>query len=171
MDVMENMCLADFAAKYRYAKSRKITNIVASDVEENGLEEEPLETNVYALRNGKGYLFRRTKPMLYHPWRDELADLIENNNEEACGVYKENIERNRRRFNVFDENELEMVLLNIQNTTEDANEIPENSNLENIFRPFGMAEIDSQINILAIPIPEQDDNQVQKKPWGMMCGS
>ncbi|XP_050339187.1 uncharacterized protein LOC126765663 [Bactrocera neohumeralis] len=180
-DQLETVCLADFASMFKFVKSNRI--VQDSDHE----EEEREDNNVpdigvpIALRDGSGFVKKRTKPiiiryrrfspdvtkveyfremvMLFYPWRNEQEDLIENDNELTCITHRILIEGNRKKYDVFDQRELESVLESLYNETdlEEAvqNELPV---VENEFRVLALPEISPNINLLDLHGEHTTDN-------------
>ncbi|XP_075158165.1 uncharacterized protein LOC142231442 [Haematobia irritans] len=92
--------------------------------------------------------------MLYRPWRNEEVELLHNDNEATCIAEKELIEINRRKYDVFEERELENILQRLSEEDEVANQIlqgEDEAEIDTEFQVLGVPEIDSHMNLLQTP--------------------
>ncbi|CAF0843236.1 unnamed protein product [Adineta ricciae] len=132
-DEMKDVCLADFASLYNVSK-RKIgsTEIVENSDDENNTEEVDERAIVLKMKNGKGWIKKRTKKkiirfrnfklhqdpenyyreqlMLFLPWNNEEEDLIYINHEEQFELYKDLIQQKRSEYVHREANEFEKAL-------------------------------------------------------------
>ncbi|XP_061393643.1 uncharacterized protein LOC133329165 [Musca vetustissima] len=169
-DELEHICLADFAANYKYSKSRRSNNREADYEEQDPEENAEQILRIFKLKDNSGFVQEKIKPhviryrrynvnthrsdyfrelvMLFHPWRNEELDLLHNDNEATCIALKESIEFNRKKYDVFEDRELENILqrLRDEDSIEDVNE--EAGNIDDEFRVLGVPEIDPNVNIL-----------------------
>ena len=131
-DEMKNVCLADFASLYNVSKKQtnnvQITeNSDDEDVTDNELD----EVIALKMKNGKGWIKKRTKKkiirfrnfklhqdpenyyreqlMLFQPWSNEEEDLIDINHEETFELYKDLIQQNRSEYVHREANEFEQA--------------------------------------------------------------
>ncbi|XP_037811885.1 uncharacterized protein LOC119603786 [Lucilia sericata] len=178
-DVLSDICLAYFAAYYKFSKS--IRNTRYQEGEDDYIEDDIEITDEVGiplrLRNNSGYVSKRkhaaiirfpsfnadvtrsdyfrSLAMLYLPWRNEREELLDNNNEETCNIHKVTIEQNRVQFEIFKEGELEEI---IQQVHSEVNDIENNLNdntaatqlLDDEFRALAVPEIDNNVNIINI---------------------
>ncbi|KAI8116853.1 ATP-dependent DNA helicase PIF1 [Lucilia cuprina] len=175
-DELDSLCLADFAAFYKFLRTARNIQNDETYNEHEDQEENELSGRFLRLKDNSGFIKKKTKPnviryrhynvnthrsdyfrelvMLYHPWRNEEIDILQNDNEGFCSIHKDSIESNRRRYDVFEERELENVLENLRHETEsDSNGSEDNYNtaIDNEFRVLGVPEINPDINVLNIP--------------------
>ncbi|XP_061391279.1 uncharacterized protein LOC133326674 [Musca vetustissima] len=172
-DELEDLCLADFAANYKYSRTRR-NNASTGDYEEHDDHEENSEQTlrIFQLKDNSGFIQEKVKPhviryrrynvnthksdyfrelmMLFYPWRNEDVDLLQNDNEASCNAFKERIELNRKKYDVFEDRELENVLqrLRDEERIEDITEEEEIRNVDDEFRVLGVPDIDPNVNIL-----------------------
>ncbi|XP_061388948.1 uncharacterized protein LOC133324078, partial [Musca vetustissima] len=93
--------------------------------------------------------------MLYLPWRNEVEELLENDNENTCMVHKRTIEENQLQFDLFKEGELDEILLQVQDENNAIiNDAIDNTiasqMLDDEFRALAIPEIDNNINIFDV---------------------
>ncbi|KNE88368.1 hypothetical protein PSTG_18232, partial [Puccinia striiformis f. sp. tritici PST-78] len=148
---LENECLADFAANYRFQKtsSGRSANDNYAEFEDQENNEPGFGLRTFKLRDNSGFNvdshrsdYFREMVMLYYPWRNEQVELVENDNESTCSSNQTVIEANRKKYNLFDQNELENVLSRLRDA-----EIADNAEEENVNNP----QIDEEFRVLAIP--------------------
>ncbi|XP_044313490.1 trichohyalin-like [Drosophila rhopaloa] len=138
---LEGICLADFAAWYRFVKriARSAANHREDYDEANDVEvddEDEVAEQSYPLMDGSGCVKKRRHPlilrwvrfsinsspcdyfrehlMLFYPWRNEEAELLSNDIENTFRVNHEAIKIMKRNYDVFDDMELERVLEDLQ---------------------------------------------------------
>ena len=123
---MKNVCLADFASSYNISKRKTgSTKIVENSDDECSVEEEVDGTQtVFKMKNGKGWISKRTKKkiiryrnfqlhqdpedyyreqlMLFVPWNNKEQDLIHINHEEIFALHKDTVQQKRSEY-VHDE--------------------------------------------------------------------
>ncbi|XP_037825564.1 uncharacterized protein LOC119613607 [Lucilia sericata] len=175
-DELDSLCLADFAAFYKFSRTARYIQNDETYNEHEDHEENELSGRFLRLKDNSGFIKKKTKPnviryrhynanthrsdyfrelvMLYHPWRNEEIDILQNDNEGFCSIHKDSIESNRKRYDVFEERELENVLENLRHETEsdsNGNEDNDNTAIDNEFRVLGVPEINPDINVLNIP--------------------
>jgi len=129
---LDDLTLADFASKFTFstkrpsgktAKDQEYAEIFEDDIEE--------EQTVFELDDHSGFVRKRTFPriiryrrygelenptefyreclMLYHPWRNEETEILNENVTDLYQLNKESIERNRRHYNALETHVLEKV--------------------------------------------------------------
>ncbi|XP_058986622.1 uncharacterized protein LOC131806501 [Musca domestica] len=189
-DIFQNMCLAYFGAYYSY--SRKLKKSRYQEEEDDFFAND--DTNLdqvgapIRLKNNSGYVYKRKAPaiirfpsfkvetnredyfrslvMLYFPWRNEVDDLLQNDNENTCLTHKSTIEENRSQFELYKEGELDEILLQVQDEDNaENNDIADNTllsyMLDDEFRALAIPEIDSNMNIFDVDHnndPDTNDN-------------
>ncbi|CAF1458321.1 unnamed protein product [Rotaria sp. Silwood1] len=152
-DEMKNVCLADFASMYNISKKktdndRIIENSDDEDITEN---ESDNKTVPMKMKNGKGWIKKRTKKkiiryryfklhqdpenyyreqlMLFLPWTNEEEDLIHINHEERFELYKDIIQQKRSEYIHREANEFEQALEEHMGKKEDEDDI-DDANIE-----------------------------------------
>ncbi|XP_058974718.1 uncharacterized protein LOC131800881 [Musca domestica] len=178
-DIFENMCLAYFGAYYSF--SRQLKKSRHQEEEDDFFEND--DTNLdqvgapIRLKNNSGYVYKRKAPaiirfpsfkletnkedyirslvMLYLPWRNEVDDLLQNDNENTCLTHKSTIEENRLQFELYKEGELDEILLQVQDENnavinDSADNMLVSRMLDDEFRALAIPEIDNNINILEV---------------------
>ncbi|KAK3933002.1 OVARIAN TUMOR DOMAIN-containing deubiquitinating enzyme 10 [Frankliniella fusca] len=118
---MEEECLAEFAAYYRYSSKRGKKGI--------------------ALNNDSGFIFKRTcariiryrnyhyevdpdnyireNLMLFLPWRDEQKDILDQNMERLFTLHKTVLSEKKKQFNAFSYEALALAFSEVMARTED----------------------------------------------------
>jgi len=118
-DVLESLCLADFAAYYVFSKRhpRNSSERNPDDTEGDNEQSRFTESVIYALRDESGFIRKRLGPsiiryrrfnintersdyfrelvMLYAPWRNEEVELLTRDCEAFCNINKDLIENNK----------------------------------------------------------------------------
>ncbi|XP_046810029.1 uncharacterized protein LOC124420612 [Lucilia cuprina] len=186
-DILNNICLAYFAAFYKFSKSIRNTryqegedDYIESDIDNSDEVGIPLR-----LRNNSGYVSKRAHPaiirfpsfnvevarsdyfrsltMLYLPWRNEREELLENDNELTCTIHKTTIEQNRIQFEIFKEGELDEIIQQVHSEINDINNNNDDYSsatqlLDDEFRALAVPEIDNNINIINVDNNIHNDN-------------
>jgi hypothetical protein len=133
---MENVSLAEFAAWYEVSKTKKEKknedDSERNEGEENREQELFGKGSVISLKNGYGYIRKRNKAkvirfvryklqqepemfyreclMLYFPWRNESAELINVDCEEMFKTVQEHVLQIRKQYNFFDDKALDAAM-------------------------------------------------------------
>ena len=127
-DEMKNVCLADFASLYNVSKTQR-NNI---QITENSDDEIDLKVVGLKMKNGKGWIKKRTKKklirfrnfklhqdpenyyreqmMLFLPWSNEEEDLIYINHQEKFELHKDLIRQKRSEYVHREADEFEKAL-------------------------------------------------------------
>jgi len=149
---LEFSTLAEFAAEYTYSKKRPNTKEVKEDHDGN-IEEDlsgcEAECKVFCLDDGSGFVkkrnfsriiryrrygefenpedFYRESIMLYLPWRNERADILERDIPQLYIQNKSQIQSMRLKFNALEIDALEKAVEDIEiEESENENELDEN---------------------------------------------
>ncbi|CAF1543168.1 unnamed protein product [Adineta ricciae] len=133
-DEMKNVCLADFASMYNISKRRiDIAQTTENSDDENITEDENDDkSTALKMKNGKGWIKKRTKQkiiryryfklhqdaenyyreqlMLFLPWTNEEEELIHVNHEEKFELYKDIIQQKRSEYIHREANEFDQAL-------------------------------------------------------------
>ncbi|XP_037820089.1 uncharacterized protein LOC119609402 [Lucilia sericata] len=186
-DELDSLCLADFAAYYKFSRTARNVQNEETYNEHDEQDENEFSGRFLRLKDNSGFIKKKTKPnviryrrynvnthrsdyfrelvMLYHPWRNEEVDILQNDNEGFCNTNKDAIDSNRRRYDVFEERELENVLENLRLESESDNNghgEDENPSIDNEFRVLGVPEINPDINVFNIP----ENEPTEESPEG-----
>ena len=129
-DELEDICLADFIAKFNFVSRGRPANDDDDDENLNDIEVEPVEEDDsrkakrYELKNNSGFISTRRQPkvirycrfnihqdehnffremcLLFYPWRSELQDIEEADCTKIYQDNEESIMQNYRRYNAVD---------------------------------------------------------------------
>ena len=128
---MKNVCLADFASLYNVSKKQTNNVQITENSDDEDVIDEEIDEKSIALKmkNGKGWIKRRTKKkiirfrkfklhqdpenyyrehlMLFLPWSNEEEDLIHINHEETLELNKDLIRQKRSEYVHREANEFE----------------------------------------------------------------
>ena len=166
---LENVCLADFAAKYNYSKSKNISfdEDVENDIEESNPE---MFLKTYKLLNNKGWVtergikkvirFRkyqiekdpwnyfREKTMLYIPWRDEDKDILGINCVDKFYENEDLIRSIERQYVSNSDLDYTKIQLKIEQEIIDESNVEDEEVAENSeYKVFDLDRFESDINV------------------------
>jgi len=133
---LEDLTLADFASKYTFSTKRPSGRTVNDQEYAEIFEDEiEVEKTVFELDDHSGFVRKRSFPriihyrrygelenpsefyreclMLYHPWRNEEIEILNENVTDLYQLNKESIERNRKEYNALETHVLEKVALEV----------------------------------------------------------
>ncbi|XP_011214163.2 uncharacterized protein LOC105233708 [Bactrocera dorsalis] len=176
-DQLEELCLADFAAWFRFSKTSRNISFNNEDYDEVENEDDTTAAPPMALKDGSGFLrkrkqalilrwkrfsvensradFFRETAMMFHPWRNKEAELLSNDVESVCNAHKDQIEQNKLKYNKFLSNEL---LENLHVSAEEiADERAASQLLDPEFRALAVPEQVGDVNVF-----HEDNNSVEE---------
>ncbi|KAE8739092.1 hypothetical protein FOCC_FOCC015415 [Frankliniella occidentalis] len=160
-DKLETLCLAQFAANYKYSNACGKNSMELKN--KSGYITKCLHSKIIRYRNyhyeidPENYL--RENIMLYLPWRNEKAEILNVNLEDVFTKYKQRISDNKVEFNAFSDEALQLAFDEALTRTSDESEVQE-KNTQPKF-DFDDYSFDDEYTVADIQHEMKDDSQVE----------